>query len=302
MNTFKCKILSVTMLTVGLILSAQGFAADSTLPKQPEVQPQASQSVQPEINKKTADVAAEKRKELIAEAQSAIAETEKALQALKENKNKEALDALAIATGKLELVLARNPKLVLAPVNTEVVTLDLLANRETVKAVLKEARDYLSDGEIQKARLLILNLASEIQYRTTNIPLATYPAAIKAITPLIDAGKIDEAKAGLQATLNTLVITTDVVPLPKLRAEKMLKEAQALAEKKDRSKEENAKIAKSIQGAREQLEMAELLGYGNKKDYKPMYQQLDNIAKKSSDGKSGTGWFDTIKKQLYDLM
>ena len=302
MNTFKFKMPSVAMLTVGLILSAQGFAADSALPKQPAAQPQASQSVQPEVNKKTADVAAEKHKELIADAQTAIAETEKALQALKENKHKEALEALAIATGKLELVLVRNPKLVLAPVNTEVVTLDLLASRDTVKAVLKEAKEYLSDGEIQKARPLISNLASEIQYRTTNIPLATYPAAIKAITPLIDAGKIDEAKAGLQDILNTLVITTDVVPLPKLRAERMLKEAQALAEKKDRSKEENAKIAKSIQGAREQLQMAELLGYGNKKDYKPMYQQLDEIAKKSADGKSGAGWFDTIKKQLSDLI
>ena len=48
--------------------------------------------------------------------------------------------------------------------------------------------------------------------------------------------------------------------------------------------------------------MEQVRGYGNKKDYKPMYQQLDEVAKKSSDGKSGTGWFDTIKKQLSDLM
>ena len=57
-----------------------------------------------------------------------------------------------------------------------------------------------------------------------------------------------------------------------------LKEAQSLAEKKDRSKEENDKIAKYVQSSREQLEMAELLGYGNRKDYKPMYEQLDEIA------------------------
>lgn len=303
MNTSKQNIAHfAAMLIMGLMLSSQGFAAESALPKKSEPQSQASKSVQAEVNKNTADTAAEKRKELIADAHTAIVETEKALQALEDKKTKEALEALAIATGKLELVLARNPKLELAPVNTEVVMFDLLTNRDTVKAVLKKAKSYLRDNEIQKARPLIANLASEIQYRTTNIPLLTYPAAIKAITPLIDAGKIDEAKAELQATLNTLVITTEIVPLPKVRAEEMLKEAQSLAEKKNRSKEESDKFARNIQGARDQLEMAELLGYGNKKDYKPMYEQLDEIANKTANGNSGANWFDKIKKQLSNLI
>lgn len=301
MNIFKVKTFTVTLLAAGLI-STQGFAADSALPKKPEVQPPTSQSVQPKVDKKTADAAAEKRKYLISDAQSAMTETRKALQALDEKKNGEAIDALAVATGKLELVLARNPQLALAPVETEVVTHDLLSNRDTVKAVIKEAKDNLDDDEIQKARLLLTDLASEIQLRTTNIPLATYPAAIKSITPLIDAGKTDEAKAKLQATLNTLVITTEAIPLPKLRAESLLKEAQTLAEKKDRSKEENDKLASQLNAAREQLQMAELLGYGKTKDYRLMYEQLEGIDKKSANGKSGMGWFDQIKKQLSDLI
>ena len=231
MKTFKPTTLSA-MIAISLI-SAQGFAAD---PIKPEEKSQANQSVQPKVDQKTADAAAEKRKSLISDAKSAITETRKALQALDEKKDKEAIDALAVATGKLELVLARNPQLALAPVETEVVTHDVLSNRETVRGIIKEAKENLSDGEVQKARLLLTDLASEIQLRTTNIPLATYPAAIKAITPLIDAGKTDEAKARLQATLNTLVITTEAIPLPKLRAESLLKEAQTLAEKKDRSK------------------------------------------------------------------
>ena len=56
------------------------------------------------------------------------------------------------------------------------------------------------------------------------------PPAIKPITPLIDAGKIDEARTQLQAALATLVITTDVIALPKLRAQSLLKEAQTLTE------------------------------------------------------------------------
>ena len=179
----KLKSLSTTLLIVGVMLPSQIFAVESALPKKPEAQTPVSKSVQSEVNKKTADATSEKQKQVLADAQTAISETEKALQALKDNKTKEALDALSVATGKLEIVIARNPKLVLAPVSTEVVTLDLLSNRDTVKAVLKQTKDYLSDCEIQKARPLLAGLASEIQIRTANIPLETYPAAIKGVTP-----------------------------------------------------------------------------------------------------------------------
>jgi hypothetical protein len=149
---------------------------------------------------------------------------------------------------------------------------------------------------------LAANLASEIQFRTTNIPLATYPDVIKAVTPLIDEGKLDNAKAALKAVLNTLVITTDVIPFPKLRAEQMLKNAEALAENEDRSVKDNETLANLLSEARNQLEMAELLGYGDKKLYKPMYEQLDQIEGKTSGGKGGKGWFDRIKKQLSELL
>ena len=99
----------------------------------------------------------------------------KALKAL-ENKNSDAaLKALAEVTGKLDLIVARDPKLAQAPVATEVVTYDLLSNLDTIKSVIQEAKAHLNDGEIQKARPLVSNLASEIQFRTHHIPLATYP-------------------------------------------------------------------------------------------------------------------------------
>jgi hypothetical protein len=285
-----------------MALSAPSFGADSALPAKAQAQSEVSQSVQPKVDKQTADAAAEKRKKLFADATVALAETKKALKALENKHNDEALKALAVVTGKLDLIVARDPKLALTPVDTEVVTYDLLTNLDTIKAIIKEAKAHLNNGEIQKARPLVANLASETQFRTLHIPLATYPSAIKAIAPLIDAGKIDEAKAGLQAVLNTLVVTTDdVIPLPKVRAEHLLKEAQDLAEKKDRSKEENEKLAKTLQGAREQLQMAELLGYGKKKDYKPVYEQISEIENKSAGGKSGTGWFDKLKQQFSDL-
>ena len=171
-----------------------------------------------------------------------------------------------------------------------------------MKEVIKEARDYLEDGEIQKARPLVANLASEIVLRTTSIPLATYPDAIKAIAPLIDEGKVDEAKTALQAALNTLVVTTDdVIPLPVLRAEKLLKNAEALAENEERTVKDNETLAKQLEAARNQLKMAELLGYGDKESFEAMYEQLDQIEQKTQGGKGGKGWFDKIKQQISDL-
>jgi len=304
MKTSKLKLLLVGLISFWLMVSTKVFAQEDTaLPEEPQVQSEAAESVQPEIDKQSTDKAAEKRKNILADASAALDETEKALKALNEDRPKDALAALEKATGKLELILARDPGLALAPVNLEVVTYDLLANPDTVKAMIHDAENYLEDGEIQRARPLVANLASEIQFRTTSIPLASYPDAIKVVTPLIDQGRLDEAKAALQSALNTLVVSTDeVVPLPKLRAEKMLKSAEALAENEERTDKDNETLAGLLSGARNQLKMAELLGYGGKESFAPMYQQLDQIEAKTSGGKGGKGWFDKIRQQLSELL
>lgn len=302
MNIMNQKTLYAALLSLGLIASSPAFAQDTALPRKPQEQTEVGKSVQPQVDAKATEQAAEKRKKITADANAAVAETKNALKLLDEKRANEALAALERVTGKLELILARDPKLALAPVDVEVITFDLIAKLDTIKAVIKKAVDYLEDGEVQKARPLVANLASEIQIRTTSIPLATYPGAIKAVAPLIDADKVDEAKVALQAALNTLVVTTDVIPLPVLRAETLLRNAEALAENKERTDKVNKTLANQLAEARNQLKMAELLGYGNKKAFKPMYEQIDQIEEKTADGKSGKGWFDKIKQQLSDLM
>ena len=302
MTTMKLEAGASVLFTLGMLAASPVFSDQSVLPAKPQTQSPASQSVQPAVDSKTGEVAAEKRQKLAADAFTALDETNHALKLLEEKKNDEALSALAAVTGKLELIVARDPKLALAPVNVQVITHDLLTNTDTVKAVIKEARDDLDNGEIQKARPLIDAMASEMVISTRNIPLATYPAAIKAVTPLIDAGKIDEAKTALQATLNTLVVTNEVIPLPPLRTDAMLKQAEKLAAKKDRTEKDNDSLSELLAAARDQLKLGEALGYGNKDAYKPMYEQIEKIEKQSAGGKSGTGWFDKIKQQVSGLM
>ncbi len=261
-----------------------------------------SVAVNKKVEKAQQDQTAEKRKAVFEEATTAIRETKNALKALDEKKTKEALAALERASGKLTIILGRAPELALVPSDVSVVTYDMLADIDAVKALRDEIEDALDDGRVQQARRLIRNLASETVISVTNIPLATYPDAIKNAAKLIDEEKLDEAKKELQLALNTLVITDTIIPLPVAAAENYLKEAETLAEKSDRSKEENERLADLLKDARKELEFAKVLGYGSKKDFKNLYKQLDQIEDKTKGGKSGKGFFDKIKGYLKDTV
>lgn len=264
--------------------------------------PSTPDETEQEVQEKAHDQAEEKRKKIVKEATSAIRETENALKSLDEGKNEEALAALERATGKLEIILAREPDLALAPSGMDVVTYDVLGSVDSVKKLTEDAEEKLEDGRLQEARHLIRDLASEIVISVSNIPLATYPDAIKRAAKLIDDGKADDAKRVLQTALNTLVVTDSIIPLPVMIAEQLLKDAEPLAEKSDRTDEEIKKIADLLKKARAELKFAEALGYGSKKDFKNLYEQLDMIEEKTERGESGKGFFAKIKGYLKDAV
>lgn len=184
-----------------------------------------------EIDPTAIDATEKQRDRVIDEAARAIGETQRAVQALKEDDVKPAMKALETATGKLELIMARRPELALAPIDVRVVQTDLYATPEDVSEAVEQAQELLRDGELQEARLLVANLASEIVVETVNLPLATYPDAIKAAVPLIDAGDLQAAQRLLENALSTLVVRTEaVIPIPVVRAQELLAEAEDLAE------------------------------------------------------------------------
>ncbi|KEN16304.1 heat resistance protein YfdX2 [Escherichia coli] len=276
-------------------------AAVSSLPVSPESKPEVVTEVQPEVQKETDSQAADKRKQVLDEAVSALSLTKSALAALDGKDTARALATLAEVTGKLELIVAREPTLALAGVDVRTIVHDLFANTETIEAMTDEALDALKHGEVQQARHVLALLASEIVITVTNIPLASYPAAVKAVVPLIDQGKIEEAKAALQSALSTLVEERSVLPLPVLRAKLLLKRAEPLVEDGQRSEASNERLETLLNEARQQLEMAELLGYGKRKDFEPLYAEQKKIKKKTGGGGFGKGWLDEVKAKLSRL-
>ncbi|WP_284722215.1 YfdX family protein [Methylophaga thalassica] len=275
---------------------------DGVMPT-PEEKNDMVKAVQQEVDQVVETKSVDKRKKTIVEAMEALSETKNALSALDDNDTEKAIQALEQVTGKLELVLARQPDLALAPVDVKPIVHDVFSSTKTIETLLEEAEQALKHGEVQKARHLLSGLASEIIVETTSIPLATFPDAIKAIAPLLDEGKAEAAKTALHTLLGTLVVSKQVIPLPVERARALLKKAEELMKKPERTDEESTQILNNIAEAKRQLEMAQLLGYGHKKDFEDLYEQIKEIDKKAKAGKSGTGFFDELTakfKALFD--
>lgn len=298
--TKRVKLAWLSFISVLLLAFAPPtFAQDESVDA--EAMQEATESVESEVQSEADKAAAERRQKITQEAVDALSRTRDALTALEEGRIDDALEALSVTIGKLELIVAREPELALAPTDVTVIRHDLYATADAIEATIDRAEKALADGKVQEARRLLDDLASELVIQVTNLPLATYPDAIKAITPLIDDGKIDEAMQALQAALNTLVVTEGVVPLPVLRSEALLTRAKELAAKSDRTEAENEELGNALTAVRNQLEMAELLGYGEGDDYKPLYAQLADIEKKTEDGQSGEGIFDKLKDSMANL-
>jgi hypothetical protein len=291
--------LSAGLCVTAFIALGEG-ASDKTLANAGRLQGE-TKAVEKGVQTQADREISQQRKKIIDEAVSAIQDTKKALKALEDKKPEEALKALERATGKLDIILARDPQLALAPIDVTIMTRDVYGTVEQIKQVRKQAESHLEDGELQKARHLIRELGSEIVISIDNLPLQTYPQAIVAVTPLIDQGKIAEAKEALQAALNTIVVTEHVLPLPLIRAEEKLTKAEELAQKEARSEEDTKTLTTLIRETREQLKLAETLGYGIKKDYIKFEAEIEKIEEKTREGRTAKGIFGTVRAYLSEL-
>ncbi|WP_036300677.1 YfdX family protein [Methylomarinum vadi] len=243
----------------------------------------------------------EKQQKIEQEAKAAIQGTREALQALRQNDSVKATALLQKVSGELDILLAKHPDLKMIPADVQAQVFDLDSSPEQVEKMVDSADELLDDEKVQDARYILSALVSEIRITTTSIPLGVFPEAIKEAASLSEQGKTDQAAEALSDVLNMLVSTTDVIPLPVLRAEALLTAASELEHKSDLSKQESrADILRLTDAAKQKLKLAEVLGYGDKKDYKPLYQSIDEIKDVIHSEKSAATW-NKIKKSLSDF-
>lgn len=283
-------------------------ASESDAPAAPADQAQATESVEGLVSDEASSKIAEKRAKLLADAVEALKQTNEAIDALDNGDKEAALEALALATGKLDVIVAREPELALAPVDVATVREDLIATVDGVKSLREEIDDLVDKGEIQEARPLINAFGSEIRIQTTSIPLATYPDAMKTAAALIDDDQMEEAKVVLDTALSTLVVTEAIVPLPLLRAHAMLDLAEAQitgegdADTEDAGDNATVDIESLLENASYQVELAKAFGYGDKSEYRKLQNDMKKLKERVEDDKDAGDLFASLRRQLSGLM
>ena len=291
-----------------LIVSAGPSWSQDTAQAEAEAQAVNRAQVEESVTAETDSQLTDKRTAVIQEAVDALHETNAAIAAIEKGDTDAAIAALALATGKLETVVAREPDLALAPVSVNHFTYDVLGSVEAVRGLGKQIADLVDDGKFQEARPLLSGFASEVVIRTTSLPLATYPDAILAATALLDDGKTDEAMTVLNAALSTQVVTDTVVALAPLRAVAMIEKAKALlnddgeaANDKAATEDADLTAADYVEAARQELKIAEALGYGRESDFEDLHEALDELDRQIEAQEDTGGIFETIATRFKEL-
>ncbi len=259
----------------------------------PKTSAQVSKGAVEKEKKKAADV----KKELNQKAIKAIADTYKVLDLLNQKKSKEALELLKKVIGELEVILAANKDVSLIPINSYTVVVDTDLTPKQIAEKITEVKTRLNHGDVQGARILLDTLQSEIDIVIENLPLATYPDAMKLASKYIIDGKVDEARSVLQIALNSMVVKKIVVPIPLVRASDLVAEASKIA------KTDKEQALKYLNEAKRQLELAKILGYGKDqhKVYKDLQERIDSIKEEIKGKNKAAKMFEELLKKLKEF-
>jgi len=245
------------------------------------------------VTEQSAAVESQLENELAQEAVTALEETQKAVSALDQNKRKEAYKHLEAALGKLEALFARQPNLKVVPVDVKVEVIDLNADIKTINATRRSVKQFIKEGKYQTARTLLENLVDEIRISIYQLPMATYPEAIKVAIKYLDQGKSVQAKNLLDNTLKTLVVTESAIPIPVINA-------QLMADIAADSVEQNDKLSiQLLQQAQGELKLAEALGYGDRDhEFIEIHKDIENLLKKIRKKENSAEPFDSLKARI----
>src|SRR5437868_12397241 len=255
---------------------------------------QAEQQARPEVEQQRKESEQEAQKTLDKEGMEAIQQTHQALNAIAAGKTDEALADIEQATGKLNILLARNPATALVPVDVEVDVVDIAP--QDIKVIHKIAQDAskaMDAKDYPSARALLYSLMSEIRVRTYNLPLATYPEALKQAARLLDQKSTKDAAAVLSTALNALAVIDRVTPLPLLLAREAINQAQL----KSNQDKNTAQVL--LEAAKNEVERSKELGYAPRdQEYTALNSEISNLEKQLKGNNDVTAVFSRLKERL----
>ena len=234
------------------------------------------------------------QQKLVQEAIDSLKLAHKALVDLNAKKSKEATDDIAKALGKLEVILSAEKAPKLLPVDAFVTINEFAGDSKAAKAGVKLAKDLLDHDRIQEARRLLNTLQSEMDITVINLPLSSYPDALKLAAKYLHEQKIEKAKEVLSIALSTFDEVTQVVPLPLVKAIDLATAASKIA-KKDKKR-----ALDYLAAAEDQIKTAEALGYVSESTttYEKLYKMIKGIKKEIKGKNEVEKLFETFLNKL----
>ena len=223
------------------------------------------------------------------------------LEQLRARDKEASLKTIETVLGKLEVLIAKDKSKEFVAVDVKEQLIDFEGSIADAVYAREVASTLLEEGRVQDARDIMLELASELDIYITLLPAVAYPAALRAIIPLIEQEKFDEAIALVVEVIDTLVLEKVVIPLPVLRAEQAIVVASELTkDKEDANKDE---LKELLAYAKEQLTLAQALGYGEvTKDYKAFLEEIEKIESILGNDESTKDIFESLKEKLTSFM
>ncbi len=294
-NLKKEGFLAVFMLIFLVFSFSDGLCQEKATKNETEVK--TSAQISKRAVEKEEKKASHIKQELNDKAIKAVADTYTVVELLNQKKPKEALDLLKKVIGEMEVILAANENVSLIPINSYTVVVDTALGPEEVLKTITEVTKKLTQGDVQGARILLDTLQSEIDIVIENLPLATYPDAMKLASKYIIDGKVEEAKSVLQIALNSMVVKKIIIPIPLVRASDLIEEASKI------SKTHKEQALKYLDEAKRQLKLAKVLGYGNEdqKIYRDLQARIDSIKKEIEGKNEAAKMFEELIKRLKEF-
>jgi len=273
----------LSSIVVAGLLATNSFAADAKT----------------EAVKHNAVIKAEKAEntQIIKEAIRALQYTNDAYIYLNGHQKEKAINSLKKAIGELTVVLNKPNAPYLLPVNVTIEADEYLGTIKNIAIQIKAAKVALEKNKLPVARNILNTLKSEIDVKAINIPLATYPDAIKLAIKYINENKLKEAQDVIAMALNTLVTTDTIIPIPIVKAQNLVIAASKIATKNKKQ------TLRYLEEAKKQLKLAELLGYTSKSDttYKMLADKINTIESKINHNKETKSFFDDLKAKLKEF-
>jgi len=221
----------------------------------------------------------------------------KALKSLENNDSDTAIKNIELALGKLEVILSAEDAPKLLPIDNQIRVYDFLGSAEDVKKVVKTVKTLLGNNKVQEARELLLTLQSEIDITVINLPLATYPDALKLASKHILEEKTKEAKEILKLSLNTFTEVHQIIPLPLINTNHLVTIASDVA-KKDKEL-----ALKYLKGARDELDRSEALGYVSESSttYDELHKLIEGVEKEIKGPNKAEKLLENLSEKLKEF-